>query len=185
MDNESRKNKSKSNRKSILDKPIKPSSTIFFINKDLVRMIHSNRANDICQFYNFTQDKQQSMVYSDFKKHRKRAYTVVNTARIFKRSKVQLERWIEKELIGPPTGAVAGGKRTFRKMSYYSEDDLFTIRSVLATIHIGRPRKDGFVNPSKDVPTERELRSLIGDAIMLYTKTKDGEFVPVWAEETW
>jgi hypothetical protein len=26
---------------------------------------------------------------------------------------------------------------------------------------------------------------LIGDAIMLYTQTKDGEFIPVWAEETW
>jgi hypothetical protein len=29
------------------------------------------------------------------------------------------------------------------------------------------------------------LRSLIGDAIMLYTQNKNGEFVPVWAEETW
>lgn len=185
MDNESRKNESKSNRKYILDNPIKPSSKVFFINNELVKLIHINRPNDICKFYNFIQEKEQSMIYSDFKKHRKKAYKVIDTARIFKRSKMQLERWIEKELISPPIGATQGGKRTFRRLSYYSEDDLFTIRSVLATIHIGRPRKDGFVNPSKDIPTEKELRSFIGDAIMLYTKTKDGEFIPVWAEETW
>jgi hypothetical protein len=70
-------------------------------------------------------------------------------------------------------------------MSYFSEDDLFTIRSVLATIHKGRPRKDGRITPRRDLPTEKELRSLIGDSIMLYTKTEDGRFIPVWQEETW
>lgn len=184
MDNESGKIKGKGNRKSNLD-PIKPSSKIFFINNELVRLTYFNRANDICSLYNLIKQKEQSMIYSDFKKHRKRAYTVIDTARIFKRTKVQLQRWIDKELIHPPMGAGLDGKREFRRLSYYSEDDLFTIRSVLATIHIGRPRKDGLVRPSRDVPTERELRSLIGDAIMLYTKTKDGEFIPVWAEETW
>ena len=165
--------------------PIKPSNTIFFLNNDLVRLEHFNRANNICIFYNFNKDKEQSMLYSDFKKYRKRAYTVINTLKIFKRSRMQMERWIASGLIEPPTGAVSGGKRIFRKMSYFSEDDLFTIRSVIATIHSGRPRKDGRVTPRKDVPTERDLRSLIGDDIMLYTRSKDGEYIPVWAEETW
>jgi hypothetical protein len=55
----------------------------------------------------------------------------------------------------------------------------------MATIHSGRPRADGRINPRKDVPNEKELRSLIGKDIMLYTQNKDGEFIPVWAEETW
>jgi hypothetical protein len=125
------------------------------------------------------------MLYTDFKKHRKRAYTVINTVRIFKRSRMQLERWIKDGLIPPPTGAIPGGGRKFRKLSYYSEDDIFTIRSAIATIHIGRPRKDGRTTAAKDIPTERDLRSLLGDAIMLYTKTEDGRFIPVWQEETW
>jgi hypothetical protein len=29
------------------------------------------------------------------------------------------------------------------------------------------------------------LRSLLGSGIMLYTKTEDGRFIPVWQEETW
>jgi hypothetical protein len=55
----------------------------------------------------------------------------------------------------------------------------------MSHIHSGRPRKDGRITPRKNIPTEKELRSLIGDAIMLYTQNKNGEFIPVWAEETW
>jgi hypothetical protein len=164
---------------------ISPSTTIFFINNELVRVVHSNRANNIVVVYNYIQNKDQTLLLSDFKKHRKRAYTVIDTARIFKRTKMQLQRWIDNELIHPPMGAGLDGKREFRRLSYYSEDDLFTIRSVLATIHKGRPRKDGRITPRKDLVTEKELRSLIGDSIMLYTKTEDGRFIPVWQEETW
>jgi len=181
MDNEGREGKSKNNR----EQNIKASNKIFFLNSELVRLVHFNRANDICNIYNFKKDKEQTMLYSDFKKHRKRAYSIKNTLLVFNRSRIQLERWIKKGLVPPPIGATIDGKRTFREMSYYSEDDLFTIRSVLATIHRGRPRKDGKIKPTKDVITEKELRSLIGDGIMLYTKTKSGEFIPIWAEETW
>lgn len=181
MDNEGRESQSQSNWK----QNIKPSNKIFFFNKELVRLVHYNRPNDICLIYNFIKDKEQTLLYSDFKKHRKRAYNVKNTLKILNRSRPQFERWLKRGLIEPPTGAVIGGKRVFGEMAYYSEDDLFTIRSVLATIHIGRPRKDGRVNAAKDIPTEKELRSLLGDAIMLYTRTKGGEYIPVWAEETW
>jgi hypothetical protein len=184
MDNDGRKDKSKENWKPSIES-VKPSNTIFFLNREMVRLIHFNRANDVCEFYNFIKDKNQTMLYSDFKKHRKRAYTVKNSLKIFNRSRPQFERWIARGLVEPPIGAISGGKRIFGVMAYYSEEDLFTIRSVLATIHVGRPRKDGRINAAKDVPTEKELRSLLGDAIMLYTRTKDGEYIPVWAEETW
>ncbi len=83
MDNEGREGQVKDN----WQQPVKPSSTIFFLNKEIVRLIHVNKANNICVLYNFIQDKEQTMLYSDFKKHRKRAYTVKNTMRIFNRSK--------------------------------------------------------------------------------------------------
>ena len=64
---------------------------------------------------------------------------------------------------------------------FFKEENLFELREILSTVHIGRPRKDGKVTNHK-IPTERELRSRIGDAIMLYTKTKSGEYIPVWEE---
>jgi hypothetical protein len=181
MDNRERTRDSKKEWQS----SVKPSTVIFFINGDLVRLVHSNRASNICTIYNYIQDKEQSMILSDFKKHRIKAYTFMNVTKIFARSRVQFERMIKAEIILPPTGAVPGGKRVWQKMSYYSEDDLFTIREAMSHIHSGRPRKDGRITPRKNIPTEKELRSLIGDAIMLYTQNKNGEFIPVWAEETW
>lgn len=181
MDNAEGNRESKSKR----SLSIKPSRVIFFLNGELVRLIHSNRASNICSLYNFNKGKEQNMLYTDFKKHRKRAYTVVNTIRIFKRSRMQLERWIKDGIVPPPTGTIPGGGRQFRKLSYYSEDDIFTIRDAISKIHKGRPRKDGRITASKDIPSERDLRSLLGDAIMLYTQTEDGRFIPVWQEETW
>jgi hypothetical protein len=164
---------------------IKPSNLVFFIGKDLVKLLHTNRASNVCSFYNYINGKEQTMLLTDFKKHRKRAYTFSNTLRIFNRSRMQFERMISSESIPKPTGTVLNGTRTWQKRSYYSEDDLFAIRNAMAHVHVGRPRKDGKITPRKDVLTEKDLRSVLGDAIMLYTKNKDGEFIPVWAEETW
>jgi hypothetical protein len=181
MDNETRDSKSQK----IGQSSIKPSNTVFFINNELVKLIHSNRASNICFLHNYNKDKEQSMLLSDFKKYRKRAYSSGNTVKIFKRSRVHFERMIKEGLILPPVGVLPNGERAWQRMSYYSEDELFKIREAMASIHSGRPRKDGKITSRKDVPTERDLRSLIGDAIMLYTQNKNGEFVPVWAEETW
>lgn len=163
---------------------IEPSHSIFFLNNELVRYITSNRGQNIVYLFNLTQDKSQTMLLSDFKKHRKRAYTVVNTARLLNRGPAQIYRYINDGIIPPPVGSKPGGERSFTRLSYYSEDHIFEIREAMSTIPRGRPRKDGkIVNNS--VLTEQELRAKMGDALLLYTRTKDGEFVPVWSETTY
>ena len=181
MDNGSREEKSQNSRQS----SIKASSVIFFINSELVKIVHKNKPNNICTIYNYKYDKEQTMLYSDFKKHRKKAYTVSTTIKIFKRSRMQFHRMMSNNIIPLPTGASLGGERKWQIMSYYSEDDLYKIREAMANIHIGKPRKDGRITPAKDILSEKDLRSLLGDGIMLYTKTEDGRFIPVWQEETW
>lgn len=163
---------------------VEPSKSIFFINSDLVRYVTSNRGQNIVYLYNITQNKNQTMLLSDFKKHKKRAYTVSDTARLLNRGPAQIYRYINEGLIDPPTGANPGGERSFTKLSYYSEDDIFKIRDAMSSIHRGRPRKDGKVS-NKSVLTEQELRAKMGDALMLYTRTKDGDFIPVWSERTY
>lgn len=160
---------------------VEPSKTIFFLEDKLIRYISSNRGQNIVYLYNVTDDKPQSMLLSDFKKHRKRAYTVINTARLLNRGPAQIYRYINDGLIKPPTGNLPDGERRFTKLSYYSEDDVFEIREAMSTIHRGRPRKDGRVS-NNGVLTEQELRAKMGDALMLYTRTKDGDFIPVWSE---
>jgi hypothetical protein len=166
------------------ERQVKPSNVLFFLNGKIVRLTSFNRAMDIAYVFNITDQKEQTMLYSDFKKHRRRAYTVVNTARLLNRSRMQIYRYYSKGLIDPPTGIMPGGARAFTKKSYYSEDDIFKIREMMASLHHGRPRKDGRSTNNRTL-TEKELRAKMGDALVLYTKTKDGEFIPVWSEETY
>lgn len=163
------------------ERRIKPSSTIFFLNNDLVRVITSNRGANIIYLFNITIGKQQSMLLSDFKKHRKRAYLIVDVARLLNTTSQAIHRYIWSGLIDPPTGASIGGKREFHKRSYFSEDDVFKIREAMTTIHRGRPRKDGIVI-NRGVLTEQELRAKMGDALVLYTRTDDGRYIPIWQE---
>lgn len=159
---------------------VKPQKKTFFINDDLVRIIHINRAQNFIKLYNISQDKDQSMLYTDFIRHRKRAYMKRDVARLLDRSMVQLNRYIYEDMIDRPTGSAPGGVRKWHHKSYYSEDEVFKIREMMSNIHRGRPRKDGLI--SNDVISEQELRIRMGDAMMLYTKNSDGEMVPVWSE---
>jgi len=167
-----------------IQRPVKPSNTIFFLNNKLVRVISANRASNIIYFYNITDQKEQTMLFSDFKKHRKRAYTTIDAGRILNRSREALKLYWKSGLIKPPLGTLANGERSFKRKSYYSEDDIFEIHKVMQGIHKGRPRKDGrIVNNS--MLTEKELRAKMGEELVLYTKTKDGRFIPVWEEQTY
>jgi hypothetical protein len=180
MDNVSRNRTSKKER--LFN--IKPSKTIFFINNKLIKVVRISRAENLIEYYNIIDGKRQVMLYSDFKKHKKRAYTVIDTARLLNRHDADLRKQMYCGKIPMPIGNQLNGIREFRKKSYYSEDQIFEIRNILSRIHRGRPRKDGGVTNNL-IPSEAELRSKMGDAIMLYTRTKDGNFIPVWSEETW
>lgn len=165
------------------EREIKPSATIFFLNGKLIRFISANRGHNIVYFYNIGDQKEQTMLYSDFKKHRKRAYTVVNAGRLLNKSGNILRFHVAHGHIKPPVGLLPNGERSFTRKSYYSEDDIFEIRNFMSTVHIGKPRKDGKI--TSNMLTEQELRARMGDALMLYTRTKDGDFIPVWAEQTY
>jgi len=180
MDNAARKRKSKEDSLAL----VRANKTIFFINDKLVKIVRISRSENLIEYYNIIDGKRQVMLYSDFKKHKKRAYTVVDTARLLNRHDADLRKQMYIGRIPMPMGNQLNGIREFRKKSYYSEDQIFEIRSILSKIHRGRPRKDGGVT-NNSIPSEAELRSRMGDAIMLYTKTQDGQFIPVWAEETW
>lgn len=167
-----------------LERVIKPSGTLFFLDRKLFRVVTSNRGANIVYLYNLTDAKEQTMLRSDFRKHRRRAYTVIDTSRLLERTTMQIYRYISRGLIPPPVGISPGGERVFTKKSYYSEDDIFLIREVMTSLHRGRPRKDGKIT-NNSVLTEQELRAKMGDALMLYTKTEDGRFIPVWQESTY
>lgn len=140
-----------------------------------------NRSNGIMSVYNIVQDRIESCLVSDFKKNRLRAYTVGETADLVNRHKKYMPNLMNRGVIPFPTGSQKGGARGWQVRSYYSESQVKEIRDILASYHMGRPRKDGLI--TNDItPSPQELTRRMGDGILTYTRTPDGNFIPIWSE---
>jgi hypothetical protein len=154
---------------------------VWFLNGDLVRVHHLNKSNGIMSVYNITKDQIESCLINDFKNKRERAYTVGETADLVNRHKKYMPSLMKRGIIPFPTGSQKGGARGWQVRSYYSESQVKDIRDILATYHIGRPRKDKLI--TNDItPTKAELTRRMGDGILTYTRTEDGRFIPIWSE---
>jgi hypothetical protein len=163
--------------------PVIPGSKkVWFLNGDLVRIHHLNRSNGIMSVYNINKDRLESCLVTDFKRNRKKAYTVGETAILVNRHKKYMPSLMKRGIIPHPTGSQKGGATGWQVRSYYSELQVHEIRDILATYHIGQPRKDKLI--TNDItPTKQELTRRMGDGILTYTRTEDGRFIPVWNEE--
>ena len=162
--------------------PVIPGSKkVWFLNGDLVRVHHLNKSNGIMSVYNIIKDQIESCLISDFKKNRQRAYTVGQTAELVNRHKKYLPNLMQRGIIPHPTGSQKGGSTGWQVRSYYSESQIREIRDILASYHMGRPRKDRLI--TNDVtPSTQELTRRMGDGILTYTRTEDGRFIPIWSE---
>ena len=160
---------------------IKGNKKIWFLNGDLVRLHHYNKSNGLISVYNIIQDRIETCLISDFKRNREKAYTVGETAKLINRHKKYMPSLIKRGVIPPPTGSQKGGLTGWQVRSYYSESQIKEIRDILASIHIGQPRKDGLVT-NNITPNTQELTRRMGEGILTYTKTEDGRFIPVWNE---
>lgn len=162
--------------------PIIPGSKrVWFLNESLVRIHHINRSNGIMSVYNIIEDRLESCLVNDFNKNKERAYTVGETALLVNRHKKYIPYLYKTGVIPWPTGSQKGGATGWQVRSYYSESQVSSIRDILASYHMGRPRKDGLI--TNDItPSRQELTRRMGDGILTYTRTEDGRFIPIWNE---
>jgi hypothetical protein len=153
----------------------------WFLNGQLVRIHHISRAQGIVTLHNLFLDTMQTTTIIEFRKKRRRAFTVVEAARLLNFHRKSIPRLVKRGVIPNPTGELPGGVRAFQHNAYYSEDQLFEMREALSQVHHGRARKDGLISNNK-TPSESELRHAIGDGMMLFVRNDDGRMVPVFSE---
>jgi len=159
----------------------RPRRKVWFLNEDLVRIEHTSRAAGIVTLHNLTKDRRETTTIVEFKKKRKRAFTVKETAQLLNCHRKHIPRLVKKGVIPHPIGELPNGERAWHYLSYYSEDVIMEARKAMSQIHHGAKRKDGLITNNK-APTEQELRYAMGDGILLYTKTEDGRFIPIFNE---
>ena len=161
---------------------IKGNKKIWFLNGDLVRFHHSSRSTGMVTVYNITKDRLETCLRSDFRKNRERAFSVAETAQLVNRHRKYFPSLVKKGIIPSPTGSHINGERGWQIRAYYSESQVKEIRDILASYHLGRPRKDKLIT-NGITPTKQELTRRIGNGILTYTKTEDGRFIPTWSEK--
>lgn len=101
------------------------------------------------------------------------AYSIAEAGKILGRHKVSIERYILAGKIKEPQRvyAISNPDGKWNKFML-SESDILDLHQFIA--------EEGH---SKELPSRTELLALLKQNVILYTKSSDGNFVPVWKAE--
>ena len=128
----------------------RPRRKTWFLDEDLVRISHISRAQGIASLWNCTKAVPMTINLIEFKRKRKRAFTVSETALLLNYHKKSIPRLVKNGFLPPPIGELPNGERAFHYLSYYSEDHIWEARNLMAQTHMGRSRKDGPSNKQQN-----------------------------------
>jgi hypothetical protein len=119
-------------------------------------------------------DKKRMMyAYSQVEKNMEKAYGIQDVGKLLNRHRVTLEEYILKGKVKQPQKIYPIGNPDSTWSRYmFSESDILDIHQYI--IDVGQ---------TLDVPSRSELQALLKHNLILYTKTEDGKFVPVWKAE--
>lgn len=144
----------------------------FFLNNKLHKVIRSSRARDEMVAWCYPDKKRVLYSYADAQKNMENAYTIKQVGALVGRHKVTIEEYILQGKIQEPQRVYPISKpdSTWYKFMF-SESDILKLHEYIL--------EAGY---TKDLPSKAELRALLKNNMILYTKTDSG-FVPVWKAE--
>ena len=145
----------------------------FFLNDKIHKVIRTHRAKDELVAWCYPDRKRVMYSYSQVEKYMGNAYTTRQVGEIVGKHKVTIEEYILQGKIQTPQRVYPIGNpdSTWNKFMF-SEKDIMDLHEFIADI--------GY---SKNLPTKAELQAILKHNLILYTKTDEGKFVPVWKAE--
>jgi hypothetical protein len=145
----------------------------FFLNDKIHKVIRSHRAKDELIAWCYPDRKRVMYSYSQVEKYMSDAYTTKQVGEMVGKHKVTIEEYILQGKIREPQRVYPIGNpdSTWNKFMF-NEKDIMDLHEFIADI--------GY---SKNLPTKAELQAILKHNLILYTKTEEGKFVPVWKAE--
>jgi hypothetical protein len=145
----------------------------FFLNGKIHKVLKSSRAKDELIAWCYPDRKRVLYSYSLVSKNMENAYSMVEAGLLLNRHKVTIEEYILVGKIKTPQKVYPIGNPESKWSKYmFSESDIMDIHSFI--LEAGQ---------IKDLPSKIELSALLKNNMILYTKTNEGKFVPVWKAE--
>ncbi len=145
----------------------------FFLNNKLHKVIRLSRAKDELVAWCYPDKKRVLYSNLDVQKNMQNAYTVKQVGEIIGRHHVTIEEYILQGKIKEPQKVypISKPESTWSKFMF-SESDILKLHEYIL--------EAGY---TKDLPTKSELQALLKHNMILYTKSSEGNFVPVWKAE--
>lgn len=160
----------------------------FFIKVDdklhLNKVLHVNKPEDMVTTWDYTDGKRKLYVWSDVRRRMQNAYSIKETAEILGKSKLTVDTYIREGNIRTPQRIYSLTPNRVPGKFLLSEDDVLDLHQAMSERHQGRPRKDGLVT-NNNLPTRAQVRTLVQQGEVLYTKDDKGNFIPIWKEQVW
>lgn len=146
----------------------------FFLDGKIHKSLHVSRARDEVTAWCYPERRRVMYSYSLVKKHMKKAYSLKEAAAILNKHKITVEEYILAGKIQAPTKIypISNPDDPGWTMYMLNEEDILKIHQFILD--------DGY---SSSTPSKTELLALLRHDTILYTKTTDGRFVPIWKAE--
>jgi hypothetical protein len=145
----------------------------FFLNGKIHKVLKSSRAKDELIAWCYPDKKRVLYSYNLVAKNMENDYTLVQAGKILNRHKVTLEEYILVGKVSTPQKVYPIGNPESTWSKYMlSESDIIQVHEFI--LEAGQ---------TKDLPSKAELLALLKSNIILYTKTNEGKYVPVWKAE--
>ena len=145
----------------------------FFLNKKLHKVLKASRAKDEIIAWCYPDKKRVLYAYSQVNKHMENAYSMVQVGKILNKHKITIEDYILDGKIKEPQRIYPIGNPTSTWSKYmFSEADILDLHQFILD--------SGYIS---EMPSKNELLAILKNNLILYTKTEEGKFVPVWKAE--
>lgn len=145
----------------------------FFLNDKIHKVLRSSRAKDELVAWCYPDKKRVLYSYSEVKKYMETAYSIKDVCLILGKHRVTIEDYILEGKIKPPAKIYSIGNQNGKwSMFMFNQKDILDLHSFIL--------ETGY---TKNLISRNELLALLKNNIILYTKTSEGNFVPVWKAE--
>ena len=145
----------------------------FFLNGKVHKVLRLSRAKDEVIAWSYLDNKRVMYSYAQVDKHMERAYGIVEVSKILGRHRVTIEEYILHGKVKQPQKVypISNPDSSWSKYMFSESDILDIHQFIIDAGHI------------RDLPSRSELQAILKHNLILYTKTDDGKFVPVWKAE--
>lgn len=153
--------------------PARKKFLYFFLNGKIHKVLTRSRAKDELTAWCYPDGVRAMYSLSQVEKNMQQAYSMVQVAEMLNKHKVTIEDYIIEGKIRTPQRVYPIGNPESKWYKFmFNESDIMELHQFILDA--------GY---TKNLPSKSELQAILKHNLILYTKTTEGNFVPVWKAE--